>query len=63
VVLLGRLVQTALREVVGNGNAAHGQELAGVGLGLEPEGKVVLGDVWEVAGGGVRSFAVSGGFL
>jgi hypothetical protein len=43
--LLGRPVQTVAREVVGNGGAARGLELAGVRLGTEPVGEELKEDV------------------
>jgi hypothetical protein len=52
-------VQTVAREVVRNGGRARGLQLAGVGLGLEPEGQVEIGDVW---GGAVDEVSSTDGF-
>jgi hypothetical protein len=52
-------VQTVAREVVRNGGAARGLELAGVELGIEPEGQVGIGDVW---GGAVDEVSSTDGF-
>jgi hypothetical protein len=55
------LEQKWLPMVLGNSGVAPGLEVAGVELGLGLEGERLGEYVWEVAGDGVRSFAVSGG--
>jgi hypothetical protein len=55
-VLLGRLAQTASREVVGNGGAPPCPGSTGVELLGHREGEGRSEDVWEVEGGGVNLF-------